>query len=130
VPDVVDRLKQVPLFSQLGEKQLKQLAKTMTQRTFPAGSAVTEEGNAGIGFFVIDEGQAEVTVAGEARRTLGPGDHFGEIALITRGPRSATVTATTDLHCYGLTSWQFKPLVDHDSAIAWGLLEALARMVS
>ena len=59
--------------------------------------------------------------------TFGPGDHFGEVALIDGGPRSATVTATTDLVCYGLTFWEFRPLVERNGAIAWKLLQALAQ---
>src|SRR4051812_30650555 len=125
-----DRLKQVPLFSELEGKQLRSVVSAMTERTFPAGSTVTEEGTGGVGFFVIDDGEAEVTVAGEPRGTLGPGDHFGEIALIAKVPRSATIVATTDLRCYGLTQWQFRPLVEGDAHLAWKLLEALARMVA
>jgi len=102
----------------------------MTERTFTEGTAVTEEGSGGAGFFIIDSGEAEVFVGGESRRMLGPGDHFGEIALLSRQPRTATIVATTDLHCYGLTSWQFRPLVEGNSELAWKLLVALAEMFS
>jgi CRP-like cAMP-binding protein len=87
------------------------------------------EGEQGVGFFVIEDGEAEVTVGGEPRRTLGPGDHFGEVALLGAQPRTATITATTELRCYGMTSWQFRPLVEKDASLAWGLLQALARML-
>jgi CRP-like cAMP-binding protein len=124
-----DDLKRVPLFADLGDKQRKSIAGMMKERTFPAGAVVTVEGEQGVGFFVIDDGEAEVTVGGESRRTLGPGDHFGEVALLGAQPRTATITATTELRCHGLTSWQFRPLVEKDASLAWGLLQALARML-
>jgi CRP-like cAMP-binding protein len=124
-----DDLKRVPLFANLGDKQRKSIAKTMKERTFAAGSTVTVEGEQGVGFFVIEEGEAEVTVGGEPRRTLGPGDHFGEVALLGAQPRTATITATTELRCSGMTAWQFRPLVESDATLAWGLLQALARML-
>jgi pyruvate,water dikinase len=74
-----------------------------------------------------DSGQASVSCKGTAVATLGPGDYFGEIALIDGGARSATVTATTDLVCYGLTFWEFRPLIERNSGIAWKLLQALAK---
>ena len=68
-----------------------------------------------------------MTRDGEQLAMLGPGDYFGEIALIDDGPRSATVTADTELRCWGLTSWEFKPIVETNAEIAWKLLEALAK---
>jgi len=78
---------------------------------------------------VIKEGKAKVAVGGQDVRTLGPGDHFGEIALITEGPRTATVTADSELRCYGLTPWEFRPLVQTNAGIAWKILQALAKQV-
>ena len=72
-------------------------------------------------------GEATVSSKGVELATLGPGDYFGEIALIDGGPRSATVTAATDLVCYGLTFWEFRPLVERNGTIAWKLLQALAK---
>src|SRR6478672_4428339 len=77
--------------------------------------------------FLIDSGEATVSSKGVQLATLGPGDYFGEIALIDGGPRSATVTAATDLVCFGLTFWEFRPLVEKNSAIAWKLLQAIAK---
>jgi len=122
----VATLKKVPLFAGLDDRELGQIAETMRERRFPAGSTVTQEGAGGAGFFIVEEGQAEVTIAGEARSHIGPGDYFGEIALITGSLRTATITATTDLLCYGMTPWDFRPLVETNSVIAWKLLTAMA----
>jgi len=119
-------LKKVPLFAGLDDRELGQISDTMRERRFPAGSTVTQEGAAGAGFFVIEDGEAEVTVAGEPRRRIGAGDYFGEIALLTESPRTATIVASTDLLCYGMTPWDFRPLVETNSAIAWKLLTAMA----
>ena len=99
----------------------------MKQRTFRAGDTVTTEGQGGVGFFVIEDGRAKVTIGGEERRTLGSGDYFGEVALLTDSPRTATITAETELRCYGMTSWDFKPLVESHGSIAWKLLQAMAK---
>lgn len=127
MPAPIDLLKQVPLFQDLPEKQLRSLSTEFTERRFSEGDALTAEGAAGIGFFVIESGAARVTVDGQNRRTLGPGEYFGEIALIDGGTRTATVTAASDGVAYGLTRWQFKPLVESNGEIAWPLLETMAR---
>jgi CRP/FNR family cyclic AMP-dependent transcriptional regulator len=129
VPAPIELVQQVPLFSDLSKKEAEELARTFKERTFAAGDVIAAEGQRGIGFFLIASGTAKVTRGGEDRITLGPGDYFGEIALIDDGPRTATVTADTDLHCYGLTSWEFKPLVETNAEIAWKLLEGLAKRV-
>ena len=85
------------------------------------------EGSGAAAFFIIDSGEATVSAKGLPINTLGPGDHFGEIALIDGGPRSATVIAATSLVCYGLTFWEFRPLVEANGAIGWKLLQALAK---
>ena len=120
-------LKKVPLFSELDRRELEQVAASMRERRVAAGDVVLEQGSGGAGFFVVDEGEADVTVDGKAVGTVGPGDYFGEIALLTGSDRTATVTAKTDMRCYGMTSWDFKPLVESNSAIAWKLLTAMAQ---
>ena len=104
----VELIKHVPLFHGLNDKQMKALANNFTERSFREGQELTAEGQGGAGFFVIESGDARVTVDGADRRMLGPGDYFGEIALIDGGLRTATITATTDGKSYGLTSWQFR----------------------
>jgi len=116
----------VPLFAGLEPRELERVADAFKERRYAAGDTVATEGQKGAGFFVISEGTATVTVAGEARGTLGPGDYFGEIALIDEGARTASITADTDMVCYGMTFWEFKPVVESDGRIAWKLLQALA----
>jgi CRP/FNR family cyclic AMP-dependent transcriptional regulator len=119
-------LKKVPLFQGLDDRELDQIASSMRERRYAAGDTITKEGSGGAGFFVIEEGEAEVTVGGEAKGSIGPGQYFGEIALLTDSPRTATLTARTDMLCYGMTPWDFRPLVESNSTIAWKLLTAMA----
>ncbi|HVA31453.1 MAG TPA: cyclic nucleotide-binding domain-containing protein [Gaiellaceae bacterium] len=119
-------LKQVPLFAGLDDRELAQIAATMRERRFAAGDTVTQEGAGGAGFFVVESGEAEVTVDGQSRGTIGAGDYFGEIALLTGSDRTATIVASSDMVCHGMTPWEFKPLVESNSAIAWKLLTAMA----
>jgi CRP-like cAMP-binding protein len=125
--DAVDLLKQVPLFSDLEDRELRQIANGMKQRTFSAGQEIAVEGQSGVGFFVIEEGTAKVTVGGNEVRMLGPGDYFGEVALITQGARTATVTADTDLKTYGMTFWEFRPMVEDTPTLAWKLLQSAVK---
>jgi CRP/FNR family cyclic AMP-dependent transcriptional regulator len=120
-------LKRVPLFSDLGDRELESIARSMKQRTFSQGQDIAVEGESGVGFFVIEDGEAKVTVGGNEVRRLGPGDYFGEIALISQGARTATVTADTDLRTYGMTFWDFRPLVEDTPGIAWKLLQGAVK---
>jgi len=121
-----DVLKKVPLFAGLDDRELEQIAASMKERRFAAGDTVTEEGAGGAGFFVVEEGSADVTVDGQARGSIGPGDYFGEIALLTGSDRTATIMASSDMVCWGMTAWDFRPLVESNSTIAWKLLTAMA----
>jgi CRP-like cAMP-binding protein len=121
-----EALRRSPLFSELGRRELGRVAAAMSERTFPAGTAIATEGEVGVGFFIIEEGQASVVVGGDEVRKMGPGDHFGEIALVVETPRTATVTAETDLRCYGMTSWEFRKLVETNAAVSWKVLVSMA----
>jgi CRP/FNR family transcriptional regulator, cyclic AMP receptor protein len=125
MPLSAESLKQVPLFKDLSSRDLKQLAGAMNERTYDAGREITTEGESGLGFFVVADGTATVTVDGQTRRQLGPGDHFGEMALIDGGRRSAQVTAETELTCYGMTAWNFKPFLKDHPDLVWALLQTL-----
>jgi CRP-like cAMP-binding protein len=125
-----DLLRRVPLFAELNDKELDRIAGLMKVRPVEAGRSILEEGKGGVGFFVIESGTANVVVGGKTVRTLGPGDHFGEIALIADTPRTATITAETDLRCHGITSWHFRPIVEGSPTLAWKMLQGLARQVA
>ena len=121
-----DVLKKVPLFAGLDDRELEQIAGTMRERRFSAGDTVTEEGAGGAGFFIVESGEADVTVDGQLRGEIKGGDYFGEIALLTGSDRTATITAKSDMLCWGMTPWDFRPLVESNSTIAWKLLTAMA----
>jgi CRP/FNR family transcriptional regulator, cyclic AMP receptor protein len=120
-------LKRIPIFSDLSDRDVRQIAHSMKERTFNAGQTVTEEGRGGVGFFVIGDGTAKVSIGGEDVRTFGPGDYFGEIGLIADIDRTATITAESELRCYGMTSWDFRPLVESNASIAWKMLQVMAQ---
>jgi len=124
----LDALQQVPFMSNVGRKQLQGLAETMSERDIEAGKDIVTQGSGGVAFFLILEGNATVIVDGEDRRQLGPGDHFGEIALIVPdAPRTSTVRADSDVKVAALTAWNFKPWVLKNAEVAWALLETLAQ---
>ena len=125
--DPVQALRRVQLFADMDRRQAEQIARLLKERHFAKGETVIMEGSGGAAFFFIASGEAKVSSKGTELATLGPGDHFGEIALIDGGPRSATVTAASDLVCYGVTFWEFRPLVEKNGTIAWKLLQALAK---
>ncbi len=123
----VEVLCNVPLFADLEEADVERLADRFQERTFSEGQTIVEEGSTGTSFFVIGEGNASVSVGGELRASLGPGDYFGEMAVMDEGIRSASVTAATDVRSYFLTPWEFRPFVEEHPQVAWTLLHNLAR---
>jgi|1186.fasta_scaffold248560_2 CRP/FNR family cyclic AMP-dependent transcriptional regulator len=121
-----ETLARVPLLSGVGRKELGRLAQRMTARTFAAGETAIEEGRGGAGFWMIESGEADVLVSGNAVRRLGSGDYFGEIALIDDGPRSATVVAASEMRCMGLAPWEFKAFLAEHPEAAWTVMQTLA----
>jgi CRP-like cAMP-binding protein len=120
---------QVSLFSMLPKKELARLAREAHDRTFPAGAVLTAEEEGGTTFGVIVAGRAAVSVHGQLARTLGPGDFFGEMALIDHSYRSATVTAETELRCLLFVAWTFRPFAMQHPETAWALLETMVQRV-
>ena len=125
----VKALQRVPLFADLTKREVQQIARLFKERRFSAGETVIKEGSGGAAFFVIESGEATVFIRGKKHTTLKPDDYFGEIALIDEGTRMATITATSDLVCYGLTFWDFRPLVEANGVIGWKLLQRMAKML-
>jgi CRP-like cAMP-binding protein len=124
VSDRVDALQRIPLFSDLDQRQLRRIGRDVKERTFDEGTSIVEQGEmSGIGFFLIVEGEAGVVVDGRRVARLHPGDHFGELALITESTRTATVTALTPLRCLELTAWDFREVAKEHPDITWKLLQ-------
>jgi CRP/FNR family transcriptional regulator, cyclic AMP receptor protein len=121
-----DLLRRVSLFSGLDDKELTSLAEEFNERRFSPGDNIALEGEGGLMFFVVESGEATVEVHGEEVGKLGPGNAFGEIALIDRRPRTATVTAQSELTTFGLPVFVFRPFVEARPEVAWKLLEAMA----
>jgi CRP/FNR family transcriptional regulator, cyclic AMP receptor protein len=127
----VDELKQVPLFSGLSQRQLRRLARDVKEREYRPGVTVVRQGKmSGIGFFIVVEGTAAVIVDGREVAKLGPGDHFGELALISEQVRSATVTVETPARCLVMASWDFKKFVTENPDVSWKLLQHLVGLLT
>ena len=125
----VEALRRVPLFADLTKREVQQIARLFKERRFSEGKTVVKEGSGGAAFFVIESGEAKVFIGGKEHTTLKSGDYFGEIALIDEGTRMATITASSELVCYGLTYWDFRPLVEENGVIGWKLLHRMAKML-
>jgi len=125
----IELIRGVSLFAEADDKFLDRLAGEFIERTYAPGETITEEGEAGRTFVVIESGEATVTVHGQEVGRLGPGDAFGEMALIDKSARSATVKADGEVHGYQLPVWSFRPIVESHPEMAWALLEALAQRV-
>lgn len=121
---VADDLKGVPLFSGLNKRQLSQLAKDFKERRVKAGVELVKQGEmSGIDCFVIAEGEASVQVDGREVAHLGPGDHFGELALVTEHVRSASVIALTEMRCYTIQFWNFRRFAKKNPDVTWNMLQ-------
>jgi CRP-like cAMP-binding protein len=129
-PDAkANALARCPFFAGLSRGQLMELAKVTEDMEVDEGKAMTREGQSGSEFFVIVDGEVSVTKEGSEVRRLGPGDFFGEIALLEDTPRTATVTATTPLRFFVLTRQAFRSLLAHQPGIADKVTRALEERV-
>jgi CRP-like cAMP-binding protein len=126
----VELLKRVPLFSKLDKKGLQDVAHIADELDLPAGKEMATEGDRGREFFVLLKGEAEVTRGGQPINTMKEGDFFGEIALVTKMPRTATVTATSDVDVLVITERDFDGLLKKSPEIGRAVAEALAERVA
>ncbi|MGH3072774.1 MAG: cyclic nucleotide-binding domain-containing protein [Gaiellaceae bacterium] len=122
----IDLIKGVPLFSSASKQELAEIASIADEIDLPEGRVLIREGDSGREFFVLINGSAEVERGGKKVATIGPGDFFGEIALITKTPRNATITTTSSVRALVITDRAFRQLLDHSPQIAIGVLTALA----
>jgi CRP-like cAMP-binding protein len=120
-------LRGVALFSGLDDDELSRVASEFRERSFGEGDRIAIEGAEGLTFFVIEEGEVSIVAQGVEVARLGPGDHLGEIALIDKGPRTATVTALGPVRAHMLPIWSFRPIVEASPELGWKLLESLAQ---
>ncbi len=127
--DVVGYLTNVPLFSACSKKDLALIARNSEHLTMEPGTAMTKEGRVGYEFFVILDGKAKVERNGKKVNTLGPGDFFGELSLLHRAPRNATVTAVDNVEVLMLGQREFSALLDVVPSLAHKLLVGLARRI-
>lgn len=116
--DTDDRLKTIPIFSELSKKELKTVSRLMTQIDVKQGRALTRQGEVGREFMIILEGTAVVRRNGRKIATLGPGDFLGELAVLSGAPRTADVVATSDMSLETLNRREFMSLLDESAAIA------------
>jgi CRP/FNR family cyclic AMP-dependent transcriptional regulator len=124
----IDDLREVHLLRGLTDSEIAGLAADLAERRVAAGDTIVGEGTGGVAFFFILEGETSVTVGGEEVASLERGEYIGELALLDPdGPRTATVTAKTDVVLAAMSTWQFRPFVLAHPEIAWTLLQRLAR---
>lgn len=122
-----DLLAKVSLFAGCTDKELSKIARLLTEVPLASGKVLCREGEVGSEAFIIGSGTAEVSLRGKVLATLGAGEVVGEMAVIDQEPRSATVTATTDLELYVLEAREFWSMVSENPLIARSLLRNLAR---
>ena len=126
----VEWIRHVPLFSQCSKRELAQIASIADEIDLRDGKVLIRGGERGREFFVLLEGSAEVTKDGRKINTVGPGDFFGEIALVSQSPRTATVTATSPVHTLVITERSFRRLLEEQPEIQRKVLVALAERLA
>ena len=130
MPDMaayVEHLKKVPIFSKLPARELEHIARSLKDRVYESGQVIVKEGDPGLGFFLITHGRVVVSHHDHTIRDLGPGEFFGEMALMEERPRSATVTARERTSCLQLVRWDFRALLKQHPDLAVQMLEVVVQ---
>jgi CRP/FNR family transcriptional regulator, cyclic AMP receptor protein len=127
VPAPPEVLRRVGLFASLSDQDIERVAKSLTKRVFSEGDVILNQGERGVDFYVIGEGAVNYSVNGEVVGMGGPGDFFGELALVNDRPRAASVTAATDVTVYGMIRLDLRALVEKNADIAAGLQQVMAK---
>lgn len=125
----IDDLRQVPLFAGLKDTELNNVHEIAKEVRFEPGIAVVETDQSGVGFHLIQDGNADVYVAGELVATFGPGDYFGEMSVLDGKPRSATVVASGTLITLSIPAWNFESLMENHPSIMRSLLTELTSRI-
>jgi CRP/FNR family cyclic AMP-dependent transcriptional regulator len=126
----VDLIRHVPLFAACSKKELAEIASIADEIDLPAGKTLIQQGGEGREFFVLIEGTVDVIQNEQKVKSMGPGDFFGEIALVSKTPRTATIKATSPLRALVINDRAFRALLEHSPKIQLGVLQALAERVA
>ena len=126
----IDLIRKVPLFARCSRAELKEIALLADEIDLKEGKEMTREGAPGREFFVLLEGTADVKKNSRRVNTLGPGDFFGEIALVSHEPRTATVVATSPVRALVITEWSFRQLLDDAPRVKTKVMEAMAERLA
>jgi CRP-like cAMP-binding protein len=126
----VNELQRVPIFADLSTRDLESIAKSLKERTYEQGAVILKQGDPGVGFFLIAEGRVEVSHNSHTIRDMGPGEFFGEMALLVERERTATVTAKERTRCLQLVRWDFRALLGENPELAVKLLEVVAHRLT
>ena len=127
--DQLSALRAVSLFSSMSDRDLKAVLAGCREELYSDGQAIVREGTPGGPFFLIVEGKAKLTVGGKKRASYGPGDYFGEIALIDKGPRAGTIVAEGNVKALAIASWDFLALCEQDFKIAHNVMVGMAKLI-
>jgi CRP-like cAMP-binding protein len=125
----LELLKATPLLAELDRRELEEVGRLADEVDVPAGRVLMKEGETGQEFFVIIDGNVRIDRGGTTVRTLGPGDHFGEVALLSEGPRTATATAETPARLLVLAHREFHSLMSQFPSIQTCVLSCLAARI-